>query len=335
MLIVEDRMRNPIAPFLSLICLLAPLAVRATAADAELMKMVMPDAEMVIGIDADRIMKAPFGPLVMAEIDKEGKAQDLQKFIEMTGFDPRRDLKEIVFAARNTSAAMEQKDNLRKAASMGGLVMVRGFFNEAKIRSLASLDKEISSGSYKGVTLLSKDQSEEVAALLGGSVLVVGHKKEVEAAIDRYQSREAATLRIGPAVERASGSYDIWIAGVVSPAMLAGHSGDPNAGGPLAGNLMRSVQSFAGGVRFGTAVELAGELAMESEKDATAFVDAMRFLAGMVQGNTGPQNPMGGFLNSLQLSASGTTVRFSLSASQSELEKMLQSRAQKKVADLL
>lgn len=328
-------MRNPVASYLRLICWLSAAAAYATAADAELMKMVMPDAEIVIGINAERLKTGPFGQFVMSEIDKGGKAGDLEEFIEMTGLDPRRDVKEIVMAARNTSAAVEGKDNARKAAALGGLVILRGFFDEAKMRRLATSGNGFSTGSHQGVTLLSKDKSDEAAALMNGSVLVFGHKKEVEAAIDRYQSAEAAALPIGPAAEQASGNHDIWIAGMVSPAMLAGRINDPNAGGALAGNLMKSVRSFAGGVRFGEAVEVGGELWMESEEDATALVDAMRFLAGMAQGNAGLQNAMGGLLNSLQFSASGASVRFSMRASPSDLEKIFRSGNHKKVADLL
>jgi hypothetical protein len=308
------------------ISLLAIAALPVMAADASLMKMVMPDAEFIMGVDVERIKGSPFGQLILSEMQKkEGGDQDLQKFIEMTGFDPRRDLKEVVVAARDTSAAMRNKDNPRDAAK-GALVMVRGLFDESKIRAAAGADDTVSASTYKGVLMLTKGQEKEAVGLLGGSVLVLGNGVEVQAAIDRYQGAAGPPAALGSKVSRASTQYDVWIVGAVSPSKFAAQVDEPHAGGAMAGNLMKAIQGFTGGLRLGTVVELAGELAMQSDQDASAFVDAMRFLAGMAQGNTGQQNPIGGLLESMQLNAAGSTVNFSLSAPLTDLEKMFKAR---------
>ncbi len=46
------------------------------------------------------------------------------------------------------------------------------------------------------------------------------------------------------------------------------------------------MDSVAGGVRFGANIEVTAEEQTRSEKDATAMVDVVRFLGGMLQMNS-------------------------------------------------
>src|SRR5277367_3094132 len=91
----------------------------AFAADPELMNLVMPDAKILAGANATTTKISPFGQFVLSKIALLG--EEPQKFIAATGFDPLRDVSEVLAA---TAA---------DPASHSGLLLVRGTFNVDKI----------------------------------------------------------------------------------------------------------------------------------------------------------------------------------------------------------
>ena len=66
------------------------------AADSTLLNLVMPEARMVAGMDVERARDSFLGRKLMEQLDT--KAGDFAKFVAMTGFDPRRDLREVIIA---------------------------------------------------------------------------------------------------------------------------------------------------------------------------------------------------------------------------------------------
>jgi hypothetical protein len=91
----------------------------------------------------------------------------------------------------------------------------------------------------------------------------------------------------------------------------------------MQGNVIQAIEHMSGGFRFGANVELAGEAVTRSDKDATALADVVRFLASMAASNRDPQAPLAQMVDSLQLTAEGRSVRFSLTAPQQEIEKLM------------
>src|SRR5579863_6843189 len=69
----------------------------AYAADPALLNLVMPDAKIFAGVNVERILASPIGKEIDSKI-REGAPQ-FQEILKQTGFDPRRDLKEILIAA--------------------------------------------------------------------------------------------------------------------------------------------------------------------------------------------------------------------------------------------
>src|SRR5437879_292462 len=108
----------------------------ASAADQQLMGLLMADSKVVAGINVEQAKNSPFGQFVLSRLqnDEEG----FQKWTGLTGFDPRRDLREVLMA---TVGEPGQR----------GLVVARGTFDSGKI-----LDAALAAGhtteDYKGVT---------------------------------------------------------------------------------------------------------------------------------------------------------------------------------------
>lgn len=286
------------------------------AADPALLQLVMKDARMVAGIDFDRAKNSPFGQKILGEMKEED--QGFQKLVTSTGFDPRRDLREVVLAA--TGAPKDE----------AAIVLVRGTFDQGKIgQFLRSEGGEMTP--YKGVELWKSPKAKngnEVAAFLNPTLAIFGKEFAVKEAVDRSQTRtggmDAATAA---KVGEWSSKNDAWF---VSTAALAemgiGKSGN-NA--ILPGGLsLDAIRQASAGVKFGDIVELTGELTARSDQDAVALGDVFRFLASMVRLNAdkpGMQDALK-VAETLQVSTSGAVTRFSLSVSEAHLEKMLESK---------
>lgn len=78
--------------------MLSVLALPAMfAVDSSLLSLIPAEAKVAGGVQVARTLGSPFGQYVLAQMGQSNK--DLQEFIDATGFDPRRDLQEIVFAS--------------------------------------------------------------------------------------------------------------------------------------------------------------------------------------------------------------------------------------------
>ena len=95
----------------------------AGAADPALLRHVMPEAKMVAGVNISQFLASPFGRFLVTQI--QSSEPQLQQFTQMTGLDPLRDLNEVLIASPGNQA------NNR------GLVLVKGFFDPARISSMA------------------------------------------------------------------------------------------------------------------------------------------------------------------------------------------------------
>jgi len=309
-------------PRVTVLTVLAVLPLGAV--DPGLMKLVMPDAQVVMGIDVDRIKGTPFGQFLLSQAKEEDK--DFREFLAMTGFDPRRDLREVMIAARQQPPAKDTEEKLHHPRMDGAIVGVRGIFDQPKLIALLQT-KGGRLTSYRGVNLVvNEDQKDAALAFLDGALLVVGKPAEVQAAIDRYQGKPAASQALAHRAQIASGRFDAWLVTDATPARLAPKIDDPQLEGMMKGAVLQGVEEVMAGVRFGTQVEFTGEMTMRSEKDALALADVVRFFMNLAQGNQNVKGPALQMLQSLQMDAKGNMFRFSFSAPEADLEKMFEQR---------
>src|SRR5690349_13946973 len=73
----------------------------ARAADPQLVALLMPDAKVVGGINVDQAKATPFGQYVLTEMQQATQDKKLQEFIATTGFDPSRDVHELLMASNS------------------------------------------------------------------------------------------------------------------------------------------------------------------------------------------------------------------------------------------
>ena len=292
----------------------AAAATHGMAADASMLNLLMPDAKVVTGVDIERTRNSPFGQYFLKQF--AGPESGMKKFTEMTGFDPGRDVFELIIASSESGAAL--------SSGTGAVVIARGTFDAAKLTQLAGVAGS-SMTSYNGTQVVRTGGGKkgENAAWAGflGNLLVAGPQTSVKAVIDRYRSAKKTDALLVSRIQAASSKHDAWFLTTMSPAAFAGNLDNPDMKGAMAGDLVQGIESITAGVKFGANVILSGEAMARSDKDASALVDVLKFFASMAQSNGSKSRAMG-LLDAVQMTADGRTVKFSLSTPEQEFEKL-------------
>ena len=290
----------------------------AFAADPELLKMVMPDAKLLAGANATSTRVSPFGQFVLAKVAALGTGS--QKFTEATGFDPLQDVSEVLVATTGD------------ASSPRVLFLARGKFNVDKI--VAALSANVADAqvqSYGGATLLSGSNAQingkQALAFIGNSIAVSGDLASVEAAVDRKGSAIAIDPALLTQANQLSSTVDDWLVSSSSvPSRFAGNNAAP--GGPAAQALaiLKNIQFFAGGLKFGTDVQMTGQVLATDAQNATAVAAVLKLgvtFASALAGNNAQLKELADLLQSLQVTLSDSTVSVSLAIPEAEVEALL------------
>lgn len=296
------------------------------AADPELLSMVMPDAKLLAGANAASTRVSPFGQFILAKAATFGPGS--QKFTEATGFDPLQDVSEMLVASTGD------------VSSPHLLFLARGKFNVDKIVGALSANlPDAQVRSYGGATLLSgtnpKINEKQALAFIGNSLAVSGDLATVEAAIDRnitvHGAAQGTTTAIDPAllaqVNQLSSTDDEWLVNSVSMASLVPPKGAASSG-PAAQALpiLRNIQSFAGGLKFGTNVQVSGQLLATDAGSATALAAVLKLgvtFASTLAGNNAQLKDLTESLQSLQVTVNDSTVSVSLAIPENQVEAFL------------
>jgi len=308
--------------FRSLAVLLA-LPLGAFAADPALLQMVMPDAQVLAGLQVTQAKSSLFGEYVLSHLSVNDAK--LQEFTAETGFDPRQDVSEIVVASTG------------KPGNPGNawLVLADGTFNVSKIAAAAQSNGAVPTV-YQGVNLITHEPSSSThpataVAFFGTSLALAGDLASVKSAIDRKQNSASAGSAILAKAQQASANNDFWFVTLLPLSNFSGAIPDSNLSGAMQGNVFAAINQASGGVRFGDTVTISAQAVTRSEKDAQALVDVVKFFAGLVQLNR-QNNPAAGqvatLLDSLQTSTAGNVTSISLAIPEQQLEQLLDSAHQ-------
>src|SRR5271167_2471680 len=122
------ELRFPMNTFLyKTVFSLSLAAATATAGvTPALLNLVMPDATVVSGMNVDQSVTSPFGQYILSQMQFNDTG--FLQFLSSTGFDPRKDLHEIVAATPSTSTSTVHT----------ALIVGRGVFNPAMVTGAAT-----------------------------------------------------------------------------------------------------------------------------------------------------------------------------------------------------
>lgn len=298
-------------------------ASAAFSADSALLSLVMPEARVVAGIDVERAKESFLGKKMLEAMDS--KDSDFAKFVAMTGFDPRRDLREVVIAATDANTK-----------NPPALIVVRGVFDTSRINGFLKVSGAATSEMLSGIEYFTKKDSKDDMgfAFLDGTVAVAGPRASVRAALQRRSGSGAGLNGSTYAkVQDLSKSNDMWFVTSIPVAELQNALPGANSGGKkqgpagmMGGDAFKGIEQAAMGVRFGSeSMDLTAETVSLTEKDATGLADVVRFLSTMVQMNR--ENPdvkgLAAALDTMKISTDARTTRVTLSLPMAEIEKMI------------
>ena len=284
------------------------------AADSQLMNLVMPDAQVMAGLNVTTAKTSLFGQFLLTKLASQGGTQ-FEALSSATGFDPRRDLVEVLAATRGG------------AGQKTGLVLAKGSFNVSQLTDAFSKEGHGAQvSSYGGATLISgKDgKSEGAVAFLGTSIAIAGDLESVRGAIDRSGQNNSVSAELAAKVQTLSGAQDAWAVSLEPVSGLLPKA-DSGASGPAAqaNQILKTILAANGGVKFGSLIVVTAQAVASDAKNAGALADVVRLLAGMAA-MAGQQNAqLGQVLQSLQVATDGSAVNVSLSLPETVVEQML------------
>ena len=294
--------------------LLAVFSGVLPAADSRLLSLVMPDATVLAGVNVDQAKATPFGQYVLTTL-LQSQAQQLQQLATQTGFDPRRDVNELLLAS--TSAA----------GNKTGLALARGVFDPAKIAAAA---QSAGAGAelYGGFSIIEDPQHQNGFAFLDSTVVVAGDLANVKAAIDRSRAGgPTIPAALAAQVNQLSAAQDAWAISTVPPSTLRPPAGAPPAAGANVQNALQKIESGSAGVKFGSMVVVTGQAKAATPEDASSVANVLKFFVNMAQAQASQHPAAAALAQSLVVSAQGSTVKITLSLPEGQIQQLVKPTA--------
>ncbi len=288
---------------------LTVVALPAKAADSQLLNLVMPDATVLAGVNVDQAKTSSFGQYVLQQMQNP----ELQKLIAATGFDPTRDVSEVLVAAG-------------AAGSKTGLALARGTFNPAQIAAAAAAHGGTTTETYDGYTIVEDQKQTHGVTFVNSTIAVAGDVASVKAALDRLKTPSSLPAAVLTEVSQWSGQEDAWVITTVPPSSLqpkAGVPTIPGLGASGGNNALQTIQSAAAGVKFGNNVVVTAQAQSDNAQDAQNLANTVKLLASVAQLQAKDNPTIQTLAQSLTATATGTTVNISLSMPSDQLQALL------------
>jgi hypothetical protein len=301
------------ARFLATATLLTAFSPALPAVDSQLLNLVMPDAKVLAGVNVAQAKASPFGQFVLSQMTANDP--QIQDLVSMTGFDPRRDVNEMLAVSNGAPGA---------AGMHAGLVAATGTFDVNSIVNFAKAHGG-STETYGGVTILEDPKQTHGFAFFSGSLVAAGDVATVKAAIDRQSNPAILPSAVLTQLNQLSGSEDAWAlsTGPIT-ALNSNLPGAPNGVQKGLQTSLGSVQSMSGGVKFGATVNFTAQLQTDTAQNATALAGVIQFLSNMAQLQDASKNPQAAAaLQSLTVTASGNSVTVALNLPEDQFQQLL------------
>ncbi len=310
--------------FTAAAALMAAGILPAGAADPQLVNLVMPNAQVLAGVNVDQAKTSAFGQYLIGRI----QGPELQQLAAATGFNPTQDVDEVLAA----SGGLVSCASLTPCPKPG-LLLARGTFNATQIAAAAAAKDGITTVNYNGVAILEgPKQTHGLAFLNNNTIAVAGDVASVKGAIDR-QTATAASLpaAVIASIAQWSGAEDAWVISTVPPSSLhpsAGSPSIPGVGQSGVNNAFQNIQSGAAGVKFSdTSAAVTAQAQADNAADATGMANALQLLASMAQLQSQNNAELQALVQSLKVTADGAAINITFSLPESDLQALLQPHA--------
>ncbi len=284
------------------------------AADPLLVNLLSPDAKVVAGVNVEQAKGTQFGQYILNQMQTADA--HLQEFIALTGFDPRRDIRELLVSSDGNPQ------------NHTGLALARGNFDIAKITGAATQHGAVTEV-YGNYTIIEDPKQEGGVAFLNSTTLAAGDVASVKGAIDRQTTAQPLPAAVITKINQWGNSQDAWAITTVPPASLVpqGAVKGTQQTMPLL-NFAQTVQSAGGGVKFGTNVVFSGEATADTAQNASTLADLVKLMLNLAQMQVGTNDPnAAALIKSATVTATGTTLKVSASLPQDTFIQMIQPKS--------
>jgi len=286
------------------------ITLPARAADPQLLNLVMPDAAVLAGVNVDQAKTSTFGQFVISQV----QTSDIQKLAAATGFDPTRDVHEVLAATG-------------PAGSKTGLALARGTFNPAQIAAAAAAKGGTTTETYGGITILEDQKQTHGVAFLNSTIAIAGDVASVKAAIDRQKTPSSLPASVLVQINQWSTTEDAWVISTVPPGTLHPASSTPSipgvGPGAAANSALQTIQAAAGGVKFGDNVVVTAQATSDNAQDAENLANTVKLLAAVAQMQAQNNPALQTLVKSLQVTNTGSIVNISFSMPETQLQGIL------------
>jgi hypothetical protein len=283
--------------------------------DHSLINLVPAGAQVVAGFQIDQGKASAFGQYVLQRAEQD--APQFQKMIDSTGFDPRRDLQQVVLAGWPG----------QDSAHHSGLVIARGVFDSSRIKQ-AALAQGGHADSFQGFDLFSgKNDSSNCFTFLDSTLAVAGDRAAVQSVILNRNTPTTLDAQLEKRIESVIAGNEAWFASVMPGTQLPFAQQHEHQGNQMNAAAIQAIVQSSGGVHFAAdAVNVAFDAVTRSEKDAQSLTDVVRFFASMIQMQRQNQSQaalLAPALDQMQLTTGGNTVHISLSVPEATVEQLI------------
>jgi hypothetical protein len=247
--------------------LLTALSLPAERVDNVLAQMV-PDASVtLVGMRMDQLKTTPLFQKLLAQ----QSLPQLDEFAKESGFDPRRDVRDLLLAGNGQRSVL----------------LARGTFR-------LTLPPTAKKFNYHGYVIISNaDPHQPVGAgfcILDASLAAAGPLPVLETALDQYKSRNrnnaAALLARARAIPE---TYQFWAVTAGAANIISDNMPRGPGNGPDFARIFRSLQNVTFEADLRTGLKAIAEGYCASAQDAKTLSDAARGMVGMGRLNT-PEN---------------------------------------------
>jgi hypothetical protein len=289
--------------------LLTAFSGTLSAADTQLLDLVMPDAKVLAGVNVEQAKGTQVGQYVLNQLQTHDA--QMQQLVALTGFDPRRDVSELLVASDGA------------AGSKTGLALARGNFDIAKITAAATAAGVLTEV-YNGFTILEEPKKQLAGiAFLDATTVAAGDIASVKGAIDRWKTPQSLPAAVAVKVNQWSLSQDAWGITTVPPDSLVPAGKADAQKNPLF-NAGKSVQAAAGGIKFGALVVFSGEAQCDTAQNAKTLGDVVQLLINMAQMQAGPDPTAAALIKSVTVTTSGNVLKIQASLPEDVFQQLLQ-----------
>jgi len=275
-----------------------------SAADKQLLGLMMPEAKVLGGMNVLQVRSSPYGQYLLTQ----GPFNDpqFQQFVQATGFDPLNNITEIVAATPGVPG-----DN-------SGLAAVRGTFNVAQIVAFVKTTGGTVDESQGAPLILSPDKRMAIA-LVDSTLAVAGDTNSVIAALARRSAPSALDPALVAKATTLSVTADAWAVTTINPGSVGLQAGKGPNGVDL--SALQNIQQSSAGVKFGTSVNVTAEVVADTPQNADMLASLLRLVVQMAQLNPNSAE-IATLTQSLAIKTDGSAIEVSLSIPEDLLEQL-------------